>query len=289
MSYCPYCGGQLQLNAPFCPYCGQAVSGAASIPVMPASGTQDYSLVLVSTGSCPQSQADDVIEDVLGYSGAEARSLVQMAPTQIAQYLTMQQAQYAAQALTEYGMQVAVFNGANAVDLGQYATGSVFNNDGSFIAGALAALATITVANRIKRFTRWSRPSLLSYLFAPRYRAPAPPRHVRRIIHRPLPVQPAPRSVPRGLKAPRIRDDRSPAGGSRGPTGGSRGIGALGFGLVSGNRSTGSGNRGPGGISRSSGGSRGPGGMGGSRGPGGMGGSRGPGGSGGSRGPGGHR
>ena len=271
MAFCTHCGGQLQSDANFCPYCGQPVAAAAApvvnTPVMPVAGAQDYSLVLVSSGNCPRSSADDVLEDVLGYTSAESNMLVQAIPTQIAQNLTMQQAQYIAQALTEYGMQVAVYSGANCVDLGQYATGSVFNSDGSFVAGALAALATLGLANRVSRFARWSHPTPLMSLFAPRYRPPAPPRHVRRKVRRYEPPRPAPRPAahpgpaPRSTRPPRIRDDRGPAGGSRGPTGGSRGTGAFGMGLVSGNRSTGSGERGPGGISRGPGkGNRGPGG-----------------------------
>lgn len=261
MSFCPHCGGQLTLDAQFCPYCGQAVAGytpaAPTVPVMPVAGGQDYSLVLVSTGSCPRSSADDVLEDVLGYSHLESNALVRAVPTQIAQDLNMQQAQYIAQALTEYGMQVAVYSGMNAVDLGQYATGPIFNSDGSFIAGVAAAIAGIGAVNRIRRFTRWTRPLPPVHLFTPRYRAPAPPRHVRRSILRPAAPKPAPVRRP---AAARPRDDRGPSGGNRGPAGGSRGIGAFGVGNVSGNRSTGSGQRGPGGISRGPGGNRGQGG-----------------------------
>ena len=219
MSFCPHCGGQLEINAAFCPYCGQAL---APVPVMPsAAGPQSYSLVLTSTGACPRSNADDVLEDVLGYTNAESNMLVQAIPTQIAQNLTMQQAQYIAQALTEYGMQVAVYDGMNPVNLGQYATGSVFNSDGSFVAGALAALASVGVANRIARFTRWARPVPPLGLFAPRYRPPAPPHHVRRSI-RPAPHPgPAPHH---GGPAPRPNPgpQRGPSGGGRGPSGGGR-------------------------------------------------------------------
>ena len=260
MSYCPHCGGQLLPDAAYCPYCGQpsaaALPGAVNEPVMPEPGAPDHSLVLVSIGSCPRSRADDVLEDLLGYTKAEAKLIMQTAPTQIAQGLTMQQAQFLAQALTEYGMQVVVYCGANVVDLGQYATGSVFNSDGSFLNGVLAVLATLGVSNRLRRFTRWARPTPLLYLFKPRYRV-IEPRHIRRVLRRATAPAPAPAPHPSPVRrAPtpaRTRDDRSPAGGNRGPSGGSRGLGAQGFGLVSGNRSSGSGARGPGGIVRGSG------------------------------------
>lgn len=237
MAFCSHCGGQLQPDAQFCPYCGQAVAPIAAAPVtpvMPAAGVQDYSLVLVSTGSCPRSSADDVLEDVLGYSNAESNALVRAVPTQIAQGLNMQQAQYIAQALTEYGMQVAVYNGMNAVDLGQYATGPVFNSDGTFAAGVVAALATLGAVNRIRSFTRWAHPSPLLGLFTPRYRAPAPPRHVRR-PRRPAPA-PAPAPSPRPMGG-----NRGPVGGGHAPMGGNRGP----AGPSGGNRGPAGGRKGP--------------------------------------------
>jgi len=109
-------------------------------------------------------------------------------------------------------MQVAVVKGQNAVDLSGNATGSVFNSDGSFVAGALAALATITVANRIRSVRRWSLSNLISNLFRPRYRWD-PPRHVTRAPVRREPeriVVPAVRTpaMPR-RQEPRLRGNVS--------------------------------------------------------------------------------
>ena len=265
MSFCPYCGGETVPGARFCPGCGAEVAAEAIVPAAPVSvpaaaeapaydaGLPEYSVVLYSIGTCAQSYADDLLEDILGYTKSEARQILKVLPTQIAQMLTMQQAQYIAQALTEYGMQVVVLKGQTEIDLSPYATSSVFNSDGSFVSGVLTALGAITVANRIRSFRRWSRPSLLEMLFAPRYRW-TPPRHVTRVPRRhilaPSPApSPAPhrQTMPRKLEQPRRTGDVirgvTKARDNRG------GIRASGF---AGGRSSGGGNgpgggRGPGG------------------------------------------
>ena len=296
MAFCSYCGAEIAPGARFCPSCGAAVTAGPVVPapeVSPAvaapggaytnpgaapnpgaytnAGPADYSVVLCSLGTCQRSYADDLLMDILGYTNAEAKQIISMLPTQIAQLLTMEQAQYIAQALTEYGMQVAVLRGDNEVDLSGYARGSVFNSDGTFVTGVLAALAGLGLVNRLTGFRRWSRPSLLQRLFAPRYHW-APPRHVPRRPARPRPAPapgPAPRApMPRKLEQPRrtgdvirgVTKNRDNRGGIRGG--------------------------GPGGM----GGGRAPGGMGGGRGPGGggPGGGRGPGGGHGGPGGGGH-
>ncbi len=209
MAFCSSCGREILPGARFCAGCGAPVAADALTPAVPVSptytvqtGSMDYSIVLYSIGTCAKSYADDVLEDILGYTDSEAKKLVRMAPVQIAQYLSMEQAQYIAQALTEYGMQVAIYRGEVPVDLGQYATQSVFNSDGSFVTTVLSALAGITLANRITRPRRWTLASIISSLFSPKYREPSPPRHVSRMtVHRaPEPVRaPEPRrvSIPR--------------------------------------------------------------------------------------------
>lgn len=220
MSYCRYCGAPIAPDARFCSSCGAPVEAEAVVPaetavpaVLPADydTAADYSVVLYSVGTCARSYADDLLEDILGYTNSEAKQILKVLPTQIARLLTLQQAQYIAQALTEYGMQVVVQRGDNEIDVAPYATGSVYNSDGSFLSGVLAALASITVANRIRSFRRWSRPSLLQMLFAPRYRW-TPPRHVRHIPQRPVVIRtpaPAPRRqiLSRKLEQPRRTGD----------------------------------------------------------------------------------
>ena len=264
MSYCQYCGAPVAPDANFCSSCGAPVPAEAIVPAAETApvaapapapyddGSMDFSVVLYSIGTCARSYADDLLVDVLGYTGSEARKILRVLPTEIARLLTFRQAQYIAQALTEYGMQVVVLKGDAEIDIAPYATGSVYNSDGSFLSGVLTALASITVANRIRSFRRWTRTSLLSMLFAPRYRW-TQPKHVRHIQARPVVTripEPAPRrqSLPRKLEQPRrtgdvIRDvgkdrdnrrgirstgaaspvtgGRAPSAGSR-PTGGSR-------------------------------------------------------------------
>lgn len=246
MAFCSYCGKELTPDARFCSGCGSPVtdpaggaiipspetSPAEPLPVIDLNAPAEYGLVLYSIGTCAKSYADDVLEDILGYSDSEAKQILKVLPAQIAQNLTMEQAQYIAQALTEYGMQVAVVKGGNAVDVSANATSSVFNSDGSFVAGALAALATISVTNRVRRIRRWSLGNLLSQLFRPRYRVVAPPRHVTRspIRREPAPVRTEPRraAMPQRLE-PRRKfgagggmsrgGDRSRGGGRGGPGG----------------------------------------------------------------------
>ena len=223
MSYCKYCGAPVAPDARFCSSCGAPVAEEAVVPaagtVLPAEapvpasvddGAMDYSVVLYSIGTCARSYADDLLVDILGYTGSEARQILRVLPTAIARLLTFRQAQYIAQALTEYGMQVVVLKGDAEIDIAPYATGSVYNSDGSFLSGVLTVLTAITAANRVRSFRRWTRTSLLSLLFAPRYRW-TPPRHVRHIQQRPVVVRtpaPAPRqSRPRKLEQPRRTGD----------------------------------------------------------------------------------
>ena len=256
MAFCSYCGQELAPGARFCSACGSPCAGESvvpapetapvvstpvgavnTVPIVNNPGPAEYSVVLCSIGTCARSYADDLLEDILGYTKSEAKQILSTLPTQIAQLLTLEQAQYIAQALTEYGMQVVVLKGQSEIDLSGYAAKSVFNSDGSFITAALTALAGIGLANRLTRFQRWSRPSLLERIFAPRYRW-TPPRHVTRaprrevIVHTPSP-SPHRAFTPQRLEQPRrtgdvirgvskARDNRSGIRSSGGHGGGGR-------------------------------------------------------------------
>ena len=213
MAFCSSCGSELLPGARFCSSCGAPIAAepVLTVPSAPVITGQpepmDYTLVLYSIGTCARSYADDVLEDILGYTDSESKKLIKMIPTQIAQMLTAQQAQYIAQALTEYGMQVAIYQGTVPVDLGQYATHSVFNSDGSFVSGVLSVLAGITLANRITRPKRWSLLNILSNLFAPKYKVSSPPRHVSRMtVHREPEIRRAPE--PRRVTIPRREEPK---------------------------------------------------------------------------------
>ena len=152
MALCSACGAELSAGARFCSVCGAEVSTVAA-----STATGDYDLVLLTIGTCPQTQADDVLQDLLGYSELEAFELLTVLPAQVAYNLTETQALYLAQALTEYGMDVAVYRGATPVELGAKATASVYQSDGSILKSVLATLATVTIANRLTKFLRWER------------------------------------------------------------------------------------------------------------------------------------
>ena len=152
MALCPACGAEVSAGARFCPACGAEVSAVAA-----ATATGDCDLVLLTIGTCPQTQADDVLQDLLGYSELEALELLTVLPAQVAYNPTETQALCLAQALTEYGMDVAVYRGAIPVELGAKATASVYQSDGGILKSVLATLATVTIANRLTKFLRWER------------------------------------------------------------------------------------------------------------------------------------
>ena len=180
MAFCSKCGAMLAEGANFCSNCGATVQTAplAAQPVytQPVTVTQPvytqptytqpvqtaytytqpaytytgtgYAVMLVDNGSCGNLTAADLISDTCGYTDAEAMQIVANAPTLIAQNLTKDQAAYLAQALTEYGMQVAIYDRYGNQT---FTTGldSVFDGAGSFLTKVAASLGLIGIANRI--------------------------------------------------------------------------------------------------------------------------------------------
>lgn len=210
--FCEHCGAELTAQSNFCPYCGSALQSAtASISLLnkavsTAASTNEYNLVLISRGNCDAVTAGDLLEDVFGYTDAESANLVKMAPVVVGENLTAEEAATVAQMYTEYGMQVSITDGKDQyVDLSANAKSSVFNKNGTLIAGAAAVIGALTVANRIKSYRRYKKPSLLERLFHLNYN-PEPPKYQRsfrpqlnpqpaeprRTIRRPEPQRPAP-------------------------------------------------------------------------------------------------
>ena len=203
MAFCEYCGSALNAGVRFCPNCGAptpvAVSAASSSGGSAAnpfstifSGTTpvaDYDIVLISTGICPRSVCVDLLEDTMGYTQGEATRLVGAMPVKIARSMGRRQARVVAQALAEYGVQVAIFdkNGAYA-DLVNETTESVYNSKtGAFLASTVAVLATLTAGNRVIDYSQYRAPGMAEHLFRMLFK-PAPPVHVRR--PRPVPQTP---------------------------------------------------------------------------------------------------
>lgn len=197
MAFCPQCGRAAGAGACFCTECGAALSASAQpaaseIVYTATTPLGDNSVMLLSLGSCAQAAAADLLEDVCGYSEEEAREIVRNIPITVAQNLTETQASYLAQAMTEYGMQVTVYDGKGYK---QVKTGlpSLFSSNGSFLAKAAAVLGLIGVGNRISRrlIRRWEPPFRVKPLLFTLPGLVRPPLQRRQILRRP--ILPAPR------------------------------------------------------------------------------------------------
>ena len=239
--FCGNCGAELTAQTNFCPYCGTALQSAtASVSLLnkaasTAKASNEYNLVLVSTGSCDAVTAGDLLEDVFGYTDAESGNLVRMVPVVVGENLTADEAATVAQMYTEYGMEVSVTDKKDQyVDLTGKATSSIFDGKGGLLAGAAAIIGALTVANRISSYRRYRKPSLLERLFRLNYK-PAPPAYQRnfrpsleptplaprRTIRRPEPLR---HTAPQRNAAPRRSGGHGHAGSPRsgGPSGGHR-------------------------------------------------------------------
>ena len=227
MPFCKNCGAELTEQSNFCPYCGSTLqSTTTSISLLnkaasTAQASNVYNLVLVSRGSCSAVMAGDLLEDVFGYTDDESSNLVQMAPVVVGENLTAEEAATVAQLYTEYGMQVSVTDGEDQyIDLTGKATSSVFDGSGNLLAGAAAVIGALTVANRIRAYKRYKKPSLLERLFHLNY-APKPPAYRRNF--RPhletKPVEPR-KTIRRPSPAPQRAQHRG--GGHEGHDGGQR-------------------------------------------------------------------
>lgn len=214
MAYCPNCGQVIDVGARFCSNCGTQLA-AAPIRTTASSSATDYRVILVNRGSCTKAIANDVLNDLLGYTDAQADQLLDNLPIEVACNLTAIQAQYIAQAIAEYGMQVSVCNSYGYVDIGNTAMKSVYKSDGSLLDTVAGVIFGLGAANRIAKLTRWTRPAPL--VFRPRYTRPAPVPHVRRR------VPPVPRPMPGPV--PRAAVPRPPFGPGGRPGPGSRGGG----------------------------------------------------------------
>ena len=248
MPYCPQCGSPCADDARFCASCGTMLSNTASTAVSvqntptyvqpvytdnvqpvyttnvnTSSAVKDYRIILIDLGSCKRNTASELLQDLLGYSALEARSILSNLPMEIVHDLTAFQAQYIAQALTEYGIQVSVCNSTGYVDLGINATSSVYNSDGSFVGGLLAVVAALTAINRVRKFERARIDEPYRHLFAPRYHAPKPPKHIRRNPEPKRPslfsqatIRPRREEEPRGNR-PASQGMNHPGSGNAGP------------------------------------------------------------------------
>jgi len=226
MTYtCQYCGLTLPEYTSKCPNCGAPISAETYVQVDTTADTGDYQVILSSLGSCTQAAASDLLEDVLGYTSAQATSAFSMLPAQVAQNLSLEQAQYIARAMTEYGMTATIRNTAGYVTANDNITGSIFSKTGSLIATAAAVLGSLTSRNRMLRFRQWDDPNYRNYVYQPPYIPQQRPVHIRRQIA-PRPAQPAPVQQPAPVRQPaRAQQPRQQIRntGHGGPQGGGHG------------------------------------------------------------------
>jgi len=215
--YCGNCGAELSTQTNFCPYCGSRLQAAtASISLLnkaasTAKSANEYNLVLISRGTCDAVTAGDLLEDVFGYTDAESGNLVKMAPVVVGENLTSEEAATVAQMYTEYGMEVSVTDSKDQyVDLSGKATSSVFDNNGNLLTGVAAIIGALTVANRIKSYRRYKKPSLLERLFRVNYK-PQPPKYQRNFRPR---LQPSPLEPRRTIRRPEPMRSGRPSQGS---------------------------------------------------------------------------
>ena len=188
MATCEYCGSLIQEGASYCSNCGApapAIDSSSSVstadPVI-QQGAGDYSLILVSLGTCAKAAASDLLEDLLGYTSEQSADLFDMIPAQIAQQLTYEQALYLAKALTEYGMEVSVRNSSGYLSTEEEDTGSIFDSAGSLLEKAASVLGMITGLNRMRKFRKLEERRLYQKPFRKAPYPEQPPIHVRRSI-----------------------------------------------------------------------------------------------------------
>ena len=183
MKYCPNCGSAVADSANYCPNCGRKINVLTVYDEEPADLDSGYRVVLFSRGTCTLKTTKEVLCDLLGYSTSTVTDLLDNAPVEIADELTELQAVTIAQALAEYGMDVTIVDENDRyVDFTDKANDSVFDSTGELIAAALAVFSGLSAANRVHRYRKYKKPSLLSLLFRPKYRK-KPPVHIRRKIH----------------------------------------------------------------------------------------------------------
>lgn len=228
--FCPYCGSSLNDQVNFCPNCGAQLKDNVSAAKPAASAGKanaEYSLVLVSRGSCPAAVAGDLLEDIFGYSDSAAASLVREAPVVVGQNLTAEEAAYVAQMFSEYGIEVSVLDrDEQYADLSSNAVKSVFDSSGNLLSNVLAVIGGLSIANRVTHYRRVRKPSLLERLFRPMFTPQRPPVHKRHIRIRPetiktgfRPIPPRPNYGYRNSSDHVSRPDRGHRGGPGGRPG----------------------------------------------------------------------
>ena len=147
--FCPNCGTQLGNGVNFCPNCGTKVTVVQPVAANPAP-VQGNMVMLLSLGNCSRATAAVLLQQICGYGADEALLIVDSAPITVARGLNDAQARYLAQAFSEYGMEISVYDGTGWRDWESGNT-SVWDQTGDMLTAVAAALGLISVNNRISR------------------------------------------------------------------------------------------------------------------------------------------
>lgn len=191
----------------FCAYCGAALQATVETVTAPQTTvvhteTQtvvgDYSVILLSLGSCGWSAAVWLITAACGYSQEEAVLFVDAASVTLVRDLPRVQAFCLAQALTEKGMEVSLQNSSGYQELIETDDETIFDRLGNFISSAAAALGLIGVRHRIpriaiQRMDAMAIPNRRPPVLRVQHRHPTPePPKTKRPVQHAQPAKPAP-------------------------------------------------------------------------------------------------
>ena len=181
MPYCVHCGQEVTSTMRYCPACGKTLNQVTEEPVSTDASKKDYSVYLVNKGTANKLNLRDLLVDMLGYTPAQAMEMLDNIPVEIATNLTVTQAAVIAQAFEEYGAEVTVGVGDEAVNIDSKSrSNSLFASDGGYLGSVAAVLASLSAANRLTEVRPWKKPAPWIYTFHSNYQPTTPPRHVRR-------------------------------------------------------------------------------------------------------------
>ena len=168
------------------------------------SSIEGLNVMLLSIGSCTPAAAANLLQDACGYTLAQAQQIIACTPIAVAQNLTEIQASYLSQALTEYGMEVSVYDRNGYRTLGGLLS-TVFDTAGSFLGKVASVLGLIGVKNRITSamMRRWRYPFAITGK-PPIFSHPAP----RRTEYRPQP-RPAQHHEPKPQPKPEAKPQQA--------------------------------------------------------------------------------
>ncbi|MBQ9007920.1 MAG: zinc ribbon domain-containing protein [Clostridia bacterium] len=180
MSFCPNCGIQITDPANFCPSCGARLDSVRKTetvvpaPVIPKDA--EYRVILVDKGECTKALCKEVLRNLLGYTLANAGTLIDAMPVVVAQNLTRSQAVTISEVMAEYGIDTTILDGKDAyVNTGFFDVKPVFSSRGTLLAEPAAVLRTLSRINQVDRIMPWSSGNPFDFLFRPPVRRAAPP------------------------------------------------------------------------------------------------------------------